>query len=90
MCRADNRPRPGHSVLGQGTFDDAEAAWRTLALGYARVSGGRELAFYKEAGFDLTDVTFMDDTSDEAIRQSGGTTAWLTFPDDFHATVQGG
>ena len=32
---AHNRPRPGHSVLGQGTFRDAEDDWRTLALGFA-------------------------------------------------------
>lgn len=39
MAIALGRPRPGHSVLGRGTFAAAEPAWLALAARYALAEG---------------------------------------------------
>ncbi|KAJ1454564.1 hypothetical protein M885DRAFT_521457 [Pelagophyceae sp. CCMP2097] len=76
---AKRRPRPGHSVLGAGTFKDAEAAWKTLALGYAECTTEGEALMYRSAGARLIGVNYMHETSEEALNASAGTTAIYAF-----------
>ena len=78
------RPRPGHSVLGQGTFRDAEKDFTTLALGFAGRAETGEAAVYREAGAHLAGINWLHDTSPEAMADSGGCTAAFHFeaPDD--------
>ena len=38
------RPRAGHSVLGQGTFRDAQKIWEHLALDFAQTAQAKEVA----------------------------------------------
>ena len=73
------RPRPGHSVLGAGTYRDAEQDFTTLALGFAdrRVTG--ECAYFRDAGAKLAGINWLHDTSPEALADSGGATAAFHF-----------
>lgn len=75
---AKNRPRPGHSVLGQGTFRDAEADWTALALGYARNAGG-ECGAFRDAGAVLRGINYMHDASEGGLLEAGGSTATWHF-----------
>ena len=76
------RPRQGHSVLGQGTFRDAEEAWSTIALDYAACSTHGEAAVFREAGAGLVGINWLHDTSPEAISDSSGSTASFRFPSE--------
>ena len=75
---AHGRPRPGHSVLGQGTFRDAEPAWLALAARFADEPAAEEVRVFLAAGFSQ-DIRLqaMADTSPAGLAQSGGTVALL-------------
>jgi hypothetical protein len=85
------KPRPGHSVLGQGTFAAAQPAWETLAERYITEqlelgSGGgslgdsSELALYIGHGATRVGIAAMQDTSPQGLATAGGAMAVLTFP----------
>ena len=78
---AYNRPRPGHSVLGQGTFAEAEPAWVTLAGRFAEEPAAEEVRAYVAAGFS-NDIKLqpMVDTTPKGLAESGGTIALLKVP----------
>ena len=80
---ARGRPRPGHSVLGQGTFAKAESAFKELALEYAGtdVDADHESALLRVAGASLVGIHWLHDTSERAMRESGGVTASFEFPE---------
>eukprot|EP00962_Isochrysis_galbana_P060918 scaffold35958_cov146-Isochrysis_galbana.AAC.1 len=83
MTVALGRPRPGHSVLGQGTFRAAAPAWAVLAERHALSSEAQEVRMYRAAGLSELRIEQFADTSEEGIAQSGGTVAWLAFPGGF-------
>lgn len=72
------RPRPGHSVLGQGTFNSARPGFELLAREYAKTTRdhtAQELIFYRETvKAELHEIRWMHDTSPEGLAESGGCT----------------
>lgn len=74
-----NRPRPGHSVLGKGTFRDAESPFTELALGFAGRDETGECAAYRGAGFALAGANWLHDASPEALADFGGVTIAFHF-----------
>ena len=79
---ATNTPRPGHSVLGKGTFEAAKEAWTTLALGFADRAEVGEAAIFRGAGAKLAGINWLHDTSPAALEGSGGATAAFHFECD--------
>ena len=76
-------PRPGHSVLGVGTFKAARPAFERLAMTYARstlASADSEAGMFASAGGELTNINWMHSTDPEALRDCAGCTATLRFP----------
>jgi hypothetical protein len=74
---ATGQPRPGHAVLGHGTFTLAEPAWVALAADFAQFQSydpTTEVALFKACGAAFTKVQFMHDKSPEALRDNGGCT----------------
>lgn len=88
------RPRPGHSVLGEGTFRAARQAWAELARRYVREceeahavgsEGQRErlweeVELYTSLGASLEGPLHLADMSEERIRASGGAMLHLVLP----------
>jgi hypothetical protein len=89
MAVALGKPRPGHSVLGQGTFAAAQPAWETLAERYiddqlgsteGLLTSSSELALYMEQGATRVGIAAMQDTSPAGLATAGGAMAVLAFP----------
>ena len=93
LAVALGRPRPGHSVLGQGTFNAAAPAWEALAerhvddlvlaaeaAGGEEGGGGSELALYLGHGATRVGIAAMQDTSQEGIANAGGAMLAVAFP----------
>lgn len=80
LAVALGRPRPGHSVLGQGTFRAAQPAWAVLAARFAESAAAQEVALFKTAGLMDSRVQLLADTSPEALAQSGGAMVMLALP----------
>ena len=80
---AKGRPRPGHSVLGQGTFKAARPALTTLALQYTAstllADPDAEAAMYVASGAQVANVNYMHDATPEALAESAGCTVTLRF-----------
>jgi len=72
-------PRPGHSVVGQGTFRDAEFGWVQLATEYVSLNMSQEAELYQENGATLVGIDHMADTSREGMMDAGGSMARFTF-----------
>ena len=76
-------PRPGHSVLGVGTFKAARPAFERLAFGYAQrtlaLDPDSEVAMFTGEGAELVQINWMHDASEEALRDCAGCTATLRF-----------
>ena len=72
------RPRPGHEVLGQGTFRAAEPVWRKLVERFVRHSGlACDVSLFEEAEYTDMRTQYMGDMSPEGIAESGGSLAIL-------------
>ena len=91
MAVALGKPRPGHSVLGHGTFNAAQPAWEALAERYISeqlelssteglLGSGSELSLYMEHGATRVGIAAMQDTSPEGLATAGGAMAVLAFP----------
>ena len=75
---AFGRPRPGHEVLGQGTFRVAEPVWRKLVERFVRHSGlAEDVLLFGEASYTDMRMQYMGDMSPEGIAESGGALAIL-------------
>ena len=78
-------PRPGHSVLGQGTFAAARPAFEQLATQFAEkrlaTDPDAEVGAFLSAGAELVGVHWMHDKSEAALRDSGGCTASFQWPE---------
>jgi len=74
-------PRPGHSVVGFGTYRDARKAWTDLAMEYARKTTLGEAALYKSAGGVVTGIEHLDlgAIDQKQLKESGGAIARLFF-----------
>jgi hypothetical protein len=70
-------PRPGHSVVGQGTFRDGAEAWKRLAEAY--LPHAMESQLYLKHGAQLLHVEHLADTSPAYLQSAGGAMARFLF-----------
>ena len=73
------RPRPGHSVLGQGTFKAAEGAWMHLAREHMEANEEvmQEMLAFKGALRGTFEPVHLADTDPEYMALAGGAMAAL-------------
>ncbi|KAL9184397.1 hypothetical protein ACHAXT_002483 [Thalassiosira profunda] len=87
-------PRPGHSVVGAGTYRDGEKGWVALAKEYTQLvsadpdsvdassigrRGLEEVALYKSRDADVTKIEHLAHTEQEYLKEAGGAMARLYF-----------
>jgi hypothetical protein len=72
-------PRPGHSVVGQGTFRDGQEAWEDLAKEYTRLGLSEETNLYEKHGGNVVAIEHMAYQSPENMKSAGGALARLFF-----------
>lgn len=72
-------PRPGHSVVGQGTFRDGEDTWKELAREYISLGLSEEANLYDKQGGKLVNIEHLADRSAENMKSAGGAMARLFF-----------
>jgi hypothetical protein len=92
---ASGHPRPGHTVVGAGTFRDGRRSWIALAREYAqlainpnalaldasyvRTKGLEEVALYKSREGEVTAIEHLAHTQPEYLREAGGAMARVFF-----------
>ena len=92
---ATGQPRPGHSVVGAGTYRDGMKGWVALAReytqlatnpesitideSYVRRKGLEELALYKSRNGEVTKIEHLAHTTPEYLMEAGGAMARLFF-----------
>ncbi len=72
-------PRPGHSVVGQGTYRDGEQGWKVLAALYVKKGLSPEALLYEKGGGELNSIEHLADTSREGLKYCGGAMARYIF-----------
>jgi hypothetical protein len=72
-------PRPGHSVIGQGTFRDARVAWERLAKEFIQYRLSEEAKLYQLAGAELVNIEHLADTQPAYLMAAGGAMARFFF-----------
>lgn len=73
-------PRPGHSVVGQGTYRDAESGWCQLATEFVNLKRTDcESSLYQQNGGNLVGINHLADTSREGLMAAGGSMARFEF-----------
>ena len=74
-------PRPGHSVVGQGTYRDGQDAWIALAKRFvdSKQGGSPECALYIHQGAHVVQMEPMAETSPAYLQSAGGVMARLFF-----------
>ena len=70
-------PRPGHSVVGQGTYRDGEQGWTKLAEIYVKDTSQGKL--YERGGGQLNCIDYLADTTPEGLKNAGGSIARFQF-----------
>ena len=76
---ASGVPRPGHSVVGAGTFRDGQAGWDVLAREFIKRNLAQEVNLYKSLGGELVGIEHLADKSDAYIKTAGGAMCRLFF-----------
>lgn len=79
---AKGLPRPGHSVLGVGTYKAARPAFELLAMQYAQHSladPDNEAAMYAASSAQIANVNWMHATDQEAMLDCAGCTVTMRF-----------
>ena len=74
---ATGKPRPGHKVLGAGTYRDGQPLWEKLAQEYAAGGGvpdmmASEVELYRANGMEIVAVEHLADTSAQYLKSAGG------------------
>lgn len=72
-------PRPGHSVLGMGTFRDAEAGWNLLAREFVELELCAEAELYRHRGARLVKIEHLADRNPTYLASAGGAMARFFF-----------
>uniref|UniRef100_A0A7S4AXS9 Uncharacterized protein n=1 Tax=Pseudo-nitzschia australis TaxID=44445 RepID=A0A7S4AXS9_9STRA len=72
-------PRPGHSVVGQGTFRDGEDAWKELAKEFSGLGLSKEINLYEKQGGNLINIEHLANRSPDNMKSAGGAMARLFF-----------
>ena len=78
---ATGTPRPGHSVVGIGTYRDGKDTWEQLAKEYCLQEGGEsfESSLYQQAGGQIIQMEYLADKRESYLQQAGGTMARFLF-----------
>ena len=92
---ATGHPRPGHTVVGAGTFRDGRRGWVALAREYAQLAinpnalaldssyvrrlGLEEVALYRSHEGEVTAIEHLAHTQPEYLREAGGAMARIFF-----------
>jgi len=76
---ATGKPRPGHSVVGEGTYRDGEEGWKQLATEFTQLGLSSEADLYLSNGAYLDGIAHLADTSREGLLDAGGAMARLKF-----------
>lgn len=74
---ATGEPRPGHSVVGLGTFRDGHDAWQALAREFAPQA--QEVDLYRCEGAEVVGIEQLTHTREEYLKSAGGAMARLFF-----------
>jgi hypothetical protein len=74
-------PRPGHSVLGVGTFRDGKDGWDVLAKEFIQLKLSPECQLYESSGFEaqLVGIDHLADTRPAYVKSAGGAMARYFF-----------
>ena len=72
-------PRPGHSVVGHGTFRDGQASWMELGREYVSLGLSEEANLYEKEGGSLVNIEHLADQSPDNMKTAGGAMARLFF-----------
>jgi hypothetical protein len=83
-------PRPGHSVVGMGTYQDGATAWITLANEFVHVTCAstttnhshhisNEPVLYQATGGELVQIEHLADQQPEYLKSAGGAMARFVF-----------
>lgn len=76
---ATGLPRPGHSVVGVGTFRDGQAGWEILAKEFIERDLAQEPNLYKAGGGQFVGVEHLADKSEAYMKTAGGAMCRLFF-----------
>lgn len=72
-------PRPGHNVVGDGTYRDGGKGWQALAQEFVQLEKSDEVKLYLSRGGTLVAVEHLADQSEEYLRSAGGAMARFFF-----------
>lgn len=72
-------PRPGHSVVGMGTFRDGQEGWEVLAKAFVDRNLAQEPNLYKSQGGQVVGIEHMADNSEAYMKTAGGAMCRLFF-----------
>jgi hypothetical protein len=72
-------PRPGHSVVGQGTYRDGEEAWKALATEFVELGLSEESRLYQQHGGRLVTIEHLAEQNPKYMRSAGGAMARFFF-----------
>jgi hypothetical protein len=83
-------PRPGHSVVGQGTYRDGAEGWKSLAWEYSNlatvpfdatdgVAGLEEVSLYKSRDGEVAKIEHLASAEAEYLKVAGGAMARMFF-----------
>lgn len=72
-------PRKGHSVVGVGTYRDAEQGWKALATEFVELNLSEEANLYQMHGAQLVGIEHLADKNPDYLKSAGGAMARLFF-----------
>jgi hypothetical protein len=72
-------PRPGHSVVGVGTFHDGKVGWELLAKEFVKRNLAEEVTLYESKGGQVVCFEHLADKSESYMKTAGGTMCRLFF-----------
>ena len=72
-------PRPGHSVVGIGTYRDGEEGWKAIAKEFVERGLSDEANLYLCEGADLVGIDHLADRNPEYLQSAGGAMARMFF-----------
>jgi hypothetical protein len=79
LAIATGIPRPGHSVVGQGTFRDGQEGWEALAEEFIKKELAEEVELYKARGGTVVTIEHLADAQPKYLQSAGGAMARLFF-----------
>lgn len=72
-------PRPGHSVVGEGTYRDGQEGWERLAKEYCNLGLAEEVELYRSEGGEVVGMEYLAERSEVYLKEAAGTMARMYF-----------